>query len=182
MGSTCLPEKGQAQFFFSLPFVKSFYKMHLLAHSACTSVFIFFFTHNPNMNFCKGCKAPCCRDYVITVTSQDILRIMGKTGKKPEEFAQLYPATILNLNEETVLECHEEGLRYDYILALKSHPCIFLGENSLCTIHEFAPYVCRSYPKNSLGKPLKGANAGCSGELLLKSGGFPSPVKNILPR
>ena len=104
--------------------------------------------------------APCCRDYIITATSQDILRISKKTGKKPEEFAELAPATILNLNESLVLECHEKGLRYDYVLALKSHPCIFLGENSLCTIHEFAPYVCRSYPMNSIGKPLKGSKCG----------------------
>ncbi|MCP4647334.1 MAG: YkgJ family cysteine cluster protein [bacterium] len=105
------------------------------------------------LNPCSGCKAPCCRDYLITLTSFDVSRIAGNTGKKPEEFAILSTANLLNLNESTILECHEKNERYDYLLSLKSHPCIFLKENN-CSIHRFAPYICRSYPRTSEGNLL----------------------------
>ncbi len=126
------------------------------------------------MNFCKGCKASCCRDYTITVTSFDVLRIIEHRGIRVEDFAVVSPARLLNQDEETVLECYLDGERYDYVLSLKSHPCIFLSpspsggappkglhpkqppnENS-CTIHEFAPLVCRMYPYNSAGRMHRG--------------------------
>jgi Fe-S-cluster containining protein len=109
---------------------------------------------------CSGCSAPCCRDYLITVTSFDVLRIAERLGKEPAEFSSLQDAKILNLDEDTVLECYEGGLRYDCLLALGSHPCIFLGSGSRCTIHDFAPYTCRSYPFNSAGKVLGRARCG----------------------
>ncbi|MBD3397454.1 hypothetical protein GF412_00010 [Candidatus Micrarchaeota archaeon] len=111
-------------------------------------------------NPCSGCSAPCCRDYLITLTSFDVRRIAENTGKKPEEFAFLSPANLLNLNEYTILGCYEKKERYEYLLALKSHSCIFLDKNNRCKIHEFAPYICRSYPHTSEGKIL--GRARCS--------------------
>ena len=102
---------------------------------------------------CSGCKAPCCREYLITLTSFDVSRIAENTGKNPEEFALFSRANLLNLNESTILKCYEGKDRYDYILSLKSHPCIFLKENN-CSIHRFAPYICRLYPYTSEGKIL----------------------------
>jgi Fe-S-cluster containining protein len=107
------------------------------------------------MNFCKGCKASCCRDYTITITSFDVLRIMEHRGIRVEDFAVVSPARLLNQDEDTVLECYEDGERYDYILSLKSHPCIFLAPTNKCTIHDFAPLVCRMYPYNSAGRMHK---------------------------
>jgi Fe-S-cluster containining protein len=107
-----------------------------------------------SINPCSGCKAPCCREYLITLTSFDVSRIAENTGKKPEEFALLSRANLLNLNESTILECYEKKERYDYLLSLKSHPCIFLAEESKCSIHGFAPYMCRSYPYTSEGNLL----------------------------
>lgn len=109
---------------------------------------------------CHGCNAPCCREHAITITSFDALRISENTGLGPSDFATLLPATLLNLNEDTVLECYEGKFRYDYVLALESHPCVFLGNGGLCTIHSFAPYVCRSYPRTSSGKMLGNARCG----------------------
>lgn len=106
------------------------------------------------LNPCEFCDARCCKEHVITVTSFDILRIMNKTGKKFEEFAVLEPLRILNFDNDTVLECYENGMRYDYVLALKSHPCIFLRKNR-CKIHEFAPLVCGCYPFNQAGRMLE---------------------------
>lgn len=100
---------------------------------------------------CTVCGAPCCREHLITVTSFDISRIASALGRNPSGFSSLHPATLLNLDEDTILECYEGDFRSDFILALNSHPCVFLGKNNLCTIHEFAPYACRTYPFNSAG-------------------------------
>ena len=100
------------------------------------------------LNPCKLCTALCCKEHLITVTSFDVLRVMGKTGKEPNEFCELVPLRILNFDNETVLECYNEKLRYEYLLAFKSHPCYFLKDN-LCGIHEFAPLSCKLYPYQS---------------------------------
>ncbi|MBN2122352.1 YkgJ family cysteine cluster protein [Candidatus Micrarchaeota archaeon] len=104
---------------------------------------------------CTGCGAPCCKEYLITVTSFDVSRVAAETRKPPCEFASLIPAKILNLDEDTVLECYEGDFRSDFLLALNSHPCIFLGANNLCAIHDFAPYTCRTYPFNGAGRMHK---------------------------
>ena len=109
---------------------------------------------------CQFCSAICCKDYFITVTSFDVLRVAEKLNKKPEEFAVLEPARIFNQDNETVLECYradtgaDNGTRYEYILTFKSHPCIFLDKNNRCTIFDVAPRGCRSYPLNLEGKML----------------------------
>ncbi|MBS3068449.1 YkgJ family cysteine cluster protein [Candidatus Micrarchaeota archaeon] len=110
------------------------------------------------LNPCRLCDAKCCKDHVITVTSFDVLRIIGKTGKKPSEFTELRTANLLNSDNDTIIECYKNKLRYEYVLALKSHPCYFLKDN-LCTIHEFAPLGCRVYPHNDRGRV--GARALC---------------------
>ncbi|MBU0586732.1 YkgJ family cysteine cluster protein [Candidatus Micrarchaeota archaeon] len=122
------------------------------------------------MDPCGFCDARCCRNHVITVTSFDIVRIISKTKMKFEDFASLEPLKILNYDEDTVLECYEKGLRYDYVLALKSHPCTFLKGNR-CTIHHFSPLVCRCYPFNSIGKILKRKQCSITSDVLFRLNG-----------
>jgi Fe-S-cluster containining protein len=69
---------------------------------------------------------------------------MEKTGRPPEEFAILHPLKILSYDPDQVLDT-TDGCGY-YLLGLKSHPCVFLGKDNLCTIHEYAPMSCRRYP------------------------------------
>lgn len=98
------------------------------------------------INPCSFCTATCCKDYLITVTSFDVLRIIKKTGKELHEIAALYPATILNPDNETMLECYDGRYRDEYLLALRSYPCYFLDDKNRCTIYEIAPFTCRKYP------------------------------------
>ncbi|MBI5224097.1 YkgJ family cysteine cluster protein [Candidatus Micrarchaeota archaeon] len=96
------------------------------------------------VNPCSFCDAKCCKTYTITVTSFDILRIAKNTGKTPHEFAVLHPLKILSYDPDMVLDT-SDGVGA-YLLGLPSHPCVFLGKDNLCTIHEFAPMSCRRYP------------------------------------
>lgn len=96
------------------------------------------------INPCSLCDAKCCKTYTITVTIFDVLRICKNNGKKAEEFVFLNPLKILSYDPDMVIDTiDQEG---SYLLAIKSHPCIFLGKDNLCTIHEFAPLSCRRYP------------------------------------
>ena len=99
---------------------------------------------------CSLCSAPCCKDYLITVTSSDVKRIAEGTGKNPEEFSVLNKANLLNQDKRTVLECREG----EFVLALKSHPCWFLEKNR-CSIFRIAPLVCRLYPWTDMNKRVK---------------------------
>lgn len=107
-----------------------------------------------SFNPCSFCNANCCKDCTITVTSFDVVRIAGRTGKKPEEFATLARASILNRDESTVLECHHGRVRHEFLLALRSHPCVFLGKGNRCSIHDYEPYGCRRYPMGPDGKVI----------------------------
>ncbi len=109
-------------------------------------------------NPCSLCNAACCKDYIITTTSFDVARIVEGNGMAINSFAVLYPAKMLNLDESTVLECYANGQRYDYVLALKSHPCVFLGDNNRCQIHKLAPFTCRRYPISQNGKIFERAS------------------------
>lgn len=110
------------------------------------------------INPCSFCSAECCKNFLIVVTSYDVLRINRKTGLEPGDFSIISPLNIFNYNEELVLEFYNKDklLISEGLLALRSRSCCFLNENK-CTIHDFAPLSCKKYPysKNSLFMPGK---------------------------
>ncbi|NYZ76700.1 YkgJ family cysteine cluster protein [Candidatus Micrarchaeota archaeon] len=100
---------------------------------------------------CLLCSAECCKNLYITVTAFDVLRISESTGRAVGGFAEIYPLKLINFDNETVLECWDGKYPAEYILCIKSHPCFFL-EGGRCTIHDFSPCVCRSFPKGVDGR------------------------------
>lgn len=112
-------------------------------------------------NPCSFCTARCCKDYLITVTSFDILKIHENTKKPIEEFAELANPRILNIDNDTILEFYVDRYKYPEcrVLAIKSGPCHFLTKDDRCLIHEFAPLTCRKYPFGANGRIA--ANASC---------------------
>ena len=77
---------------------------------------------------CTRC-ANCCRTLRIVVTDEDIPRIAGHLGMRPDEFIAAY----LERDEE-------EGY------CVRTSPCPFLGDDSKCTIYGVRPEKCRGYP------------------------------------
>ncbi len=102
------------------------------------------------LNPCSGCPAHCCKSYVITATAFDVLRIMENSGKPYREFAMLHQARLLAFDPDSTLDVTDDG--WVYILGLKSHPCVFLGKDDMCSIHGFAPLSCKRYPFMTDGK------------------------------
>ena len=121
------------------------------------------------INPCKLCTALCCKEHLITVTSFDVLRVIEKTGKRAHEFAELVPLRLLNFDNDTVLECYDKKLRYEYLLAFKSYPCHFLDQKTNeCTIHTFAPLACKLYPYQSNEKLMPRALCPAISKLMFK--------------
>ena len=122
------------------------------------------------MNICGLCDARCCKDYVITITAYDALKIIDEYGYDPHDFLNLHFARIFNVDESTVLYCDEEdGSSIGYLFALKSHPCWFLDERTnKCRIYENAPLTCKLYPFNTSYKFNRWARCPYFSKLLFK--------------
>lgn len=61
-------------------------------------------------------------------------------------------ANLFNQDNQTVLECYDSvGNRHEYVLAFKSHPCVFL-EQGRCAIYGSAPAGCGNYPYRADGR------------------------------
>lgn len=117
------------------------------------------------VNPCDLCDARCCKEYLVTVTSFDVLKIIKRTCVKPEKFCHLAPCNILNYDTRAMLSCYSGRYSTEHLLALKSWPCHFLKAGR-CSIYPYAPLACRQYPYSIEGKKM--TRASCP------------PVSNIL--
>ena len=98
---------------------------------------------------CSLCDARCCKTKVITITVFDMFRIVQR-GVEVESFVELRKPDILFFDERDLLYCNVEGVEMEFLLTIKSHPCVFL-KNNRCSIYEYAPLTCKSYPLNKKG-------------------------------
>jgi len=92
---------------------------------------------------CISCHTNCCKEYTIFVNAHDIYRLSINLGLEPERFLEIYGAKDYSLGIKV-----NEGL-VDLALKQKNGRCIFLEESQdvfRCTVNEFKPGVCKSYP------------------------------------
>ena len=92
---------------------------------------------------CDSCHTNCCKEYVIFVNAHDIYRLSFELGLAPESFLEIYGAKDYDLGIKV-----EEGL-IDLALKQKDDKCMFLEESKdifRCTVNDFKPSVCKSYP------------------------------------
>jgi Fe-S-cluster containining protein len=104
------------------------------------------------INPCTLCSAPCCKDYMVTCTSFDVLRISRRARLPAEKFAMIEECRLFNRDPQTVLRFSDVDFPEGYILIIKSHPCFFLDSDNRCMVHEYAPFSCRRYPFDISGK------------------------------
>ena len=92
---------------------------------------------------CISCHTNCCKEYTIFVNAHDVYRLVKGLGVSPETFLDIYGAKDFDLGIKV-----KEGL-VDLALKQKSNACTFLvesGEFFRCTVNDFKPGVCKSYP------------------------------------
>jgi len=101
---------------------------------------------------CMLCSAPCCKDYTVTTTSFDVLRISKRSKIPAGKFARIVECTLLNKDPQTVIRLSDGDFPEGYMLIIKSHPCFFLDIHNKCIIHDYAPHSCTRYPFNIAGE------------------------------
>ncbi|EPA05594.1 YkgJ family cysteine cluster protein [Candidatus Nitrosarchaeum limnium] len=92
---------------------------------------------------CVSCHTNCCKEYVIFVNAHDIYRLSVGLGLPPDNFLEIYGAKDYSLGIKV-----KEGL-LDLALKQKNGGCTFLEETGdifRCTVNDFKPGVCKSYP------------------------------------
>ena len=92
---------------------------------------------------CISCHTNCCKEYTIFVNAHDIYRLVTNLGIKPQSFLEIYGAKDFDLGIKV-----KEGL-VDLALKQQYGACMFLVESKdvfRCTVNEFKPGVCKSYP------------------------------------
>ena len=92
---------------------------------------------------CISCHTNCCKEYTIFVNAHDIYRLVTNLGIKPQSFLEIYGAKDFDLGIKV-----KEGL-VDLALKQQDGACMFLVESKdvfRCTVNEFKPGVCKSYP------------------------------------
>ena len=91
---------------------------------------------------CISCHTNCCKEYTIFVNAHDIYRLAISLGMNPENFVEIHGAKDFSLGIKV-----KEGL-VDLALKQKNGECMFLETTDVlrCTVNEFKPDVCKSYP------------------------------------
>ena len=90
-----------------------------------------------------SCNTNCCKEYTVFVNAHDVYRLVKGLGIKPLTFLEIYGAKDFDLGIKV-----KEGL-VDLALKQKNSSCTFLvesGDISSCTVNDFKPGVCKSYP------------------------------------
>ncbi len=122
----------------------------------------------PILEPCLSCKAKCCINFRVNLTSFDIKRIVEGTGLNPEQFCELVSEEEVRHAEKSsiFLRDRKTGKVCSYLICLKRRRnghCMFLGRESSsgqgepqgrqplgkdygCSIHAVRPMVCRCYP------------------------------------
>lgn len=90
---------------------------------------------------CNQC-GHCCRDFLIPLSHQDILRLLDAwAGQTPETLFLLRPA------EPSDVEALLFGGEWVHLLLQRRHDaCVFLGEDGRCGSYESRPRACRTFP------------------------------------
>lgn len=92
---------------------------------------------------CVSCHTNCCKEYVIFVNAHDIYRLSVGLRISPDKFLEIYGAKDYSLGIKV-----KEGL-LDLALKQQNGGCEFLEETGdvfRCTVNDFKPGVCKSYP------------------------------------
>lgn len=91
---------------------------------------------------CNQC-GECCREMDVPLSHIDIIRILeSKTSLEPEMFITIHPSD--KTSPDAILLYGDYQELY-LTTKMSDNSCIFL-ENNVCSIYEFRPNSCRTWP------------------------------------
>ncbi|MBD3320596.1 MAG: hypothetical protein GF350_05815 [Chitinivibrionales bacterium] len=110
------------------------------------------------VSVCSKC-AICCSEPVVPVTESDVRRIMKHTGMEARRIVRLYSYSEACYDQDSDLWVQFSYGRRLLGLKKKQGHCIFLSPANRCTIYDFRPLTCRTFPfqesDSNTGPPIK---------------------------
>lgn len=104
------------------------------------------YDHEKELMFsCQSC-GNCCKSFDVNITDYDIGRILeNRPDLNFDDFIEIVEPVAKTDVEHLKLTSNKDAM---IILKQKqnSKECIFLTENNMCSIHEFKPIGCRTWP------------------------------------
>ncbi|HVY26760.1 MAG TPA: YkgJ family cysteine cluster protein [Polyangiaceae bacterium] len=94
---------------------------------------------------CTGC-GNCCKDPLLPLTDQDVLRIQQRTGNDPRSFVRWVDRNGIDMDDEPEAFVKLRPGKRVMVMRQGRGGCHFLGADDRCTIYGSRPLGCRIFP------------------------------------
>ena len=94
---------------------------------------------------CTGC-GNCCKDPLLPLTDQDVLRIQERVGDQPSEFVRWVDKQGIDMDDEPEAFVKLRQGKRVMVMRQGRGGCHYLGEDNRCRIYAHRPLGCRVFP------------------------------------
>jgi Fe-S-cluster containining protein len=94
---------------------------------------------------CTGC-GNCCKEPLLPLTDQDVLRIQQRTGEDARDFVRWVDRNGIDMDDEPEAFVRLRQGKRVMIMRHRGGGCYFLGKDDRCTIYASRPLGCRIFP------------------------------------
>ncbi len=94
---------------------------------------------------CSGC-GNCCKDPLLPLTDQDVLRIAKRTGEEAKDFVRWVDRDGIDMDGEPEAFVRLRQGKRVMVMRHRRGGCYYLGEDDRCTIYASRPLGCRIFP------------------------------------
>lgn len=94
---------------------------------------------------CTGC-GNCCKDPLLPLTDQDVLRIQQRTGDDPRDFVSWVDRDGIDMDDEPEAFARLRQGKRVMVMRQGRGGCHYLGPDNRCTIYNSRPLGCRVFP------------------------------------
>ncbi len=94
---------------------------------------------------CTGC-GNCCKDPLLPLTDQDVIRIQQRTGVAAQSFVSWVDRHGIDMDDEPEAFVRLRPGKRVMVMRQGAGGCHFLGKDDRCTIYGSRPLGCRIFP------------------------------------
>lgn len=94
---------------------------------------------------CTGC-GNCCKDPILPLTDQDVIRIEQRTGVEAQTFVRWVDRHAIDMDDEPEAFVRLRQGKRVMVMRQGRGGCHFLGKDQRCTIYGSRPLGCRIFP------------------------------------
>ena len=94
---------------------------------------------------CTGC-GNCCKDPLLPLTDQDVLRITQRTGEDPRDFVRWEDRHGIDMDDEPEAFVRLRQGKRVMVMRQGRGGCHYLGSDNRCRIYSSRPLGCRVFP------------------------------------